>query len=110
MEEESVKQDLPAIELTPREYEVFQLIGQGFTNDEISRKLYISPGTVKTHIKHLYAKCDLSKEPNTFKRAKLCLLAIRTRVSHPDPLPYQIIPSKRYSNKQQAQSQEVSNA
>ncbi|MDO5287555.1 MAG: LuxR C-terminal-related transcriptional regulator, partial [Actinomycetia bacterium] len=36
--------------------EVLQLVGQGLTNDEIRQTLYISPGTLKTHIAHLLAK------------------------------------------------------
>ena len=36
-------------ELTPREREVVALIATGLSNDEISRKIYVSPSTVKTH-------------------------------------------------------------
>jgi DNA-binding NarL/FixJ family response regulator len=36
-------------ELTPREREVVSLIAVGLSNDEISRKIYVSPSTVKTH-------------------------------------------------------------
>jgi DNA-binding NarL/FixJ family response regulator len=36
-------------ELTPREREVVALIASGLSNDEISRKIYVSPSTVKTH-------------------------------------------------------------
>jgi DNA-binding NarL/FixJ family response regulator len=36
-------------ELTPREREVVALIALGLSNDEISRKIYVSPSTVKTH-------------------------------------------------------------
>jgi len=41
---------LPGLdELTPREREVVALIAQGLSNEEISRKIYISPSTAKTH-------------------------------------------------------------
>jgi len=41
---------LPGLdELTPREREVAALIAMGLSNDEISRKIYVSPSTVKTH-------------------------------------------------------------
>ena len=41
---------LPGLdELTPREREVAALIAQGLSNEEISRKIYISPSTAKTH-------------------------------------------------------------
>jgi DNA-binding NarL/FixJ family response regulator len=36
-------------ELTPREREVVVLIASGLSNDEISREIYVSPSTVKTH-------------------------------------------------------------
>jgi DNA-binding NarL/FixJ family response regulator len=36
-------------ELTPREREVVALIATGLSNEEISRQIYVSPSTVKTH-------------------------------------------------------------
>ena len=36
-------------ELTPREREVVALIASGLSNDEISREIYVSSSTVKTH-------------------------------------------------------------
>ena len=36
-------------DLTPREREVVALIASGLSNEEISRKIYVSPSTVKTH-------------------------------------------------------------
>jgi DNA-binding NarL/FixJ family response regulator len=45
--------------LTPREREVLALVGQGRTNPEIARHLFVSEGTVKTHINHLFTKLDL---------------------------------------------------
>ena len=36
-------------ELTPREREVVVLIALGLSNEEIARKIYISPSTAKTH-------------------------------------------------------------
>lgn len=40
-------------QLTPREQEVLQLISAGATNREIAQQLFISEGTVKTHVTHL---------------------------------------------------------
>jgi len=45
--------------LTSRELEVLALIGQGKTNGEIAAGLFVSEGTVKTHINHLFTKLRL---------------------------------------------------
>jgi DNA-binding NarL/FixJ family response regulator len=45
--------------LTTREREVLGLIGQGRTNAEIARHLFVGEGTVKTHINHLFTKLNL---------------------------------------------------
>jgi DNA-binding NarL/FixJ family response regulator len=42
--------------LTRREREVLALTMWGLTNKEIAKRLFISTDTVKTHLKHLYAK------------------------------------------------------
>jgi DNA-binding CsgD family transcriptional regulator len=42
--------------LTERELEVLGLVAQGLTNREISRELFISPATVRTHLEHIYDK------------------------------------------------------
>lgn len=48
-----------AIALTPREEEVLRLIGIGATNREIAQRLFISEGTVKTHVNHLLNRLTL---------------------------------------------------
>ena len=45
--------------LTPRELEVLTLIAKGLSNREISRRLFVSEATVKTHINNLFAKAHL---------------------------------------------------
>ena len=43
-------------ELTPREREVLALIATGLSNDEISRQIFVSPATVKTHASRAMTK------------------------------------------------------
>ena len=43
-------------ELTPREHEVVALIAQGLSNEEISKKIYVSPSTTKTHANRAMTK------------------------------------------------------
>jgi DNA-binding NarL/FixJ family response regulator len=45
--------------LTAREREVLALIGSGKTNKEIASALFVSEGTVKTHVNHVFAKLGL---------------------------------------------------
>lgn len=44
------------VELTDREREILALIGQGLNNDEIGRRLYISPATARTHVSRAMTK------------------------------------------------------
>lgn len=46
-------------ELTTRELDVLRLIGRGASNLEIGEQLFISEGTVKSHIGHIFTKLDL---------------------------------------------------
>jgi DNA-binding NarL/FixJ family response regulator len=46
----------PVKELSEREIEVLQLLGQGLRNREIATRLFISEATVKTHVRHVLEK------------------------------------------------------
>lgn len=43
-------------DLTDREREVLALIGEGLNNDEIGRRLYVSPATARTHVSRAMTK------------------------------------------------------
>jgi two-component system, NarL family, response regulator len=47
-------------ELTERELAVLRLMCEGKANKEIGAALFISEGTVKTHVKNLFAKLDVN--------------------------------------------------
>lgn len=49
-----------AIELTAREREILQLIGQGLSNQEIAAQLVIEVGTVKNHVHNILEKLNVS--------------------------------------------------
>jgi DNA-binding CsgD family transcriptional regulator len=42
--------------LSPREREVLELVGQGLTNADVARALFISESTVKVHVRHILEK------------------------------------------------------
>ena len=42
--------------LTPREFEVLELLAEGLPNARIAERLVISPKTVGTHLEHIYEK------------------------------------------------------
>ncbi|KAE8765627.1 response regulator [Georgenia thermotolerans] len=46
----------PGEALTRRETEVLQLVAQGHSNQQISRLLFLSQATVKSHLAHIYTK------------------------------------------------------
>jgi NarL family two-component system response regulator LiaR len=59
-------------QLTPTEFQVLRLVGQGMSNDEIAEAMFISKNTVRSHIKSIYAKLD------THSRLQLALYAINS--------------------------------
>jgi DNA-binding NarL/FixJ family response regulator len=46
-------------DLTDREREVLVLVARGMTNGDIAAHLFLSEGTVKTHVKRIFAKLNL---------------------------------------------------
>ncbi len=55
--------------LSERESEVLNLIVQGFCNDEVAKKLFISPLTVKNHIRHIYEKLHVHSRAQVVSKA-----------------------------------------
>ena len=57
---ETQPRPIDSIKLTEREREILSLIAAGCSNKLIARKLKITEGTVKVHVKHLLRKLDLA--------------------------------------------------
>ena len=60
-------------ELTQREHEVLALLAQGLTDRGIGERLWLTPRTVETHIRHILAKLNLSTD-STYNRRVLAVL------------------------------------
>lgn len=48
--------------LTPRECDVLALLASGYSRPYIAKTLYLADGTVKTHIRHIYAKLSVNSQ------------------------------------------------
>jgi len=63
----------PLEELTERELEVLGLMAEGHSNEGISRKLFLSPKTVETHVRHILGKLGI-RETSDYHRRVLAVL------------------------------------
>lgn len=54
-------------DITDRETEIIGLVFNGYSNSEISSKLYISENTVKKHLSNIYIKLHISSRPQLVK-------------------------------------------
>ncbi|HET6859056.1 MAG TPA: response regulator transcription factor [Streptomyces sp.] len=59
----------PAQALTRRELEVLQLVGDGLSNQQISKELFLSQATVKSHLVHIYAKLGVDSRTSAVAAA-----------------------------------------
>jgi predicted ATPase/DNA-binding CsgD family transcriptional regulator len=63
--------------LTPTELDVVRLVADGLSNPEIGGRLFMSRGTVKTHLSHVYAKLGVAN------RTELATLATSRLTTEP---------------------------
>lgn len=51
--------DYSNFDITEKEYEVIQLVSEGFSNKEISQKLFLSEGTIRNYLSTILEKLNL---------------------------------------------------
>jgi DNA-binding CsgD family transcriptional regulator/ArsR family metal-binding transcriptional regulator len=73
-EESPKRSDANNFGLTDREIEVLKLIAEGYTNNEISGMLFISPHTVKSHMINIFNKLSVND------RTQAAVLATRHNI------------------------------
>jgi DNA-binding NarL/FixJ family response regulator len=59
MKREAGREEVSAL-LTPREFEMVQMVARGLRNKEIADRLFISEGTVKVHLHNIYEKLGVN--------------------------------------------------
>ena len=59
----------PVLSLSPREKEVLALLAQGLSNIAIGKTLFISPVTVKVHVRHIFEKLGVRSRAEAALRA-----------------------------------------
>jgi DNA-binding CsgD family transcriptional regulator len=55
--------------LTPTELEVVRLVAEGIPNKDIATRLFVSPRTVQSHLRHVYNKLGLTSRVQLAKEA-----------------------------------------
>jgi NarL family two-component system response regulator LiaR len=64
--------------LTPREWEVLDLLTTGLTADQIAASLVLSTETIRSHVKSIYRKLDVHTRPDAIREAS----RLRSRIVH----------------------------
>ena len=71
------------IGLTERESELLSLLSTGMTNRELGSHLYVSENTIKTQLRHLYAKLDVRNRAQAASVAGQGILGDHRRQTKP---------------------------
>ncbi len=62
--------NLKQLSISKREHEVLLLMAQGFSNQEVADKLFVSLNTVKTHSSKLFEKLNVQRRTQAVQEAK----------------------------------------
>ena len=71
------RENSPLDELTERELEVLGLIAEGRSNEGISKRLFLSPKTVETHVRHILMKLGVGEDAEYHRRVLAVLAYLR---------------------------------
>jgi DNA-binding NarL/FixJ family response regulator len=55
-------------ELTSREWEIMQLLRQGLSTEDVARRLFVAPGTVRVHVSSVLKKLQVPDRTTAFSR------------------------------------------
>ena len=55
--------------LTPTELDVVRLVGEGLPNKDIATRLFVSPRTVQSHLRHVYNKLEVTSRVHLAQEA-----------------------------------------
>ena len=72
------RRDARCAPLSPRQVDVAVLIADGLTNEQIARRLALTPGTVGNHVEHILRRLDLRS------RTQVGVWAVRRGLVAPD--------------------------
>jgi DNA-binding NarL/FixJ family response regulator len=73
-----VRKSVAAGRLSAREWEVMELLSQGLTTDEVAKRLFLAPTTVRVHVSTVLRKLRVKDRESAFK-------LLRQDPEEPDP-------------------------
>ncbi len=59
----------PLPDLTPRQWQLLELLAAGYTNNQIARRLGVTEGTVRKHLENIYGRLQVSSRTAAVTRA-----------------------------------------
>lgn len=62
-----VRRSRASARLSAREWEVMELLGDGLTTDEVAKRLFVSPTTVRVHVSSVLRKLRVKDRASAFK-------------------------------------------
>lgn len=62
-----VRQSVPAGRLSVREFEVMEMLADGLSTDEVARRLFLAPATVRVHVSSVLRKLRVKDRESAFR-------------------------------------------